>query len=110
MSGKAIGHCACCSQFVWDVHSDPQGWTGSRSTMLLADGSHMDVTLCKKCETDPDFDAIWQNVLAGWAAESAEVYAAMQAETNFILSLLYNMSWNVVDLMHFRAITENSNG
>ena len=103
MAGKAIGHCACCSEFVWDVRTDPAGWVGKRSTMMLADGSHMDVTLCPTCLKDPDYDAIWKNVIAGWVAEGAEDYAAKQAVKNTILTLLYSMPWNVVELSQFRA-------
>lgn len=104
MGNRIVGHCACCSEFVWDAGSDPAQWPGSRCTMLLADGSQMDVTLCPKCLRDPDFDLIWKNVVAGWAAEKAEDYAAKQATKNMILSLLYNTPWNVVDLSQFRVL------
>ena len=99
MVRKLLGHCADCSEHVWDVVTDPKGWTGARAALMLSDGSTMDVTLCAKCLLAPDLDRIWQTVIEGWAAEGAERYAAKQGHDNFILAMSYTTPWNVVDIV-----------
>lgn len=93
MKRKCAGNCACCEAHVWDEQDDLASWPGKRATMMLADGSHMPVTLCNSCLENSDLDAIWQIVINGWIAEGATEYAAKQMNSNFILCILYTTPW-----------------
>ena len=110
MSRRMVGFCADCSTHIWDAGTDPNSWEGRRATMILANGSFMDVTLCHKCLEAPNFDRIWENVLDGWIAEGGGKYAIWQAKSNFILDMIYTMPWNVVDMVPYAATAETSNG
>ena len=90
---KEIGHCSCCRDKMWARDTLSDIWPGVCATMLLADGSTMDLTLCDACAESPDFDVTWENILEGWAFEGAIKYTAIQSSENFILCLLYAMPW-----------------
>lgn len=110
MPRKMVGFCADCSTHIWDAGTDPKSWGGKRATMLLANGSFMDVTLCNDCLENPNLDRIWENVLEGWIAEGGGKYAAWQAKDDFILSMIYTMPWNVVEMVPYTALAETKHG
>ncbi len=101
------GHCYCCEQRCYNPQDKTANWHGTRTTMLLANGSQTSVTLCDRCLEEPDLNKIWKNMIAGWVYEHAtkivvtpkdavakkqmHCYISRQMRESFILCILYSM-------------------
>lgn len=67
-----------------------------RATFLLANGTRMDLTLCRDCGaslTPDDFSPLWQRVMASWIAESPGHDWPKTQVDNAIVALLGTKSW-----------------
>ena len=95
---KKVGHCSDCGSFVWTSDVPVEQRFGKRVTVILADGSLMDLTLGDCCVANPDLDSIWQRVVAGWKNENAIDYSAKQMRGNCILAVFYSKKWTQVEL------------
>ncbi len=89
MSKKLLGHCPICNTLIADIKSQyPQGhpYAGEprqlerfhdgtlRATLVLTNGSLMDITICAACEpvlTDK-FVFLWKRVVEGWKLEISD--------------------------------------
>ena len=95
---KKLGHCSDCGEHLWIAEDSLASRPGERITVILADGSLMDLTLGDCCVAEPDLDSIWQRVVAGWKNENAVDYAAKQMRKNCILGIFYSKKWTQVEL------------
>ena len=94
MSRKLLGHCSICDVQVAEItHQYPQShpYAGDpmrlgkfydnalRATLVLTNGSMMDVTICSDCESSLETSTlqIWDRVVAGWKLEISDKHRVL---------------------------------
>lgn len=94
MSKKLLGHCSICDAQVAEfTHQYPQShpYAGEptrlgefhddalRATLVLTNGSMMDVTICTECEPllETSILKIWDQVVAGWKLEISDEHRVL---------------------------------
>ena len=109
-SAKLLGHCTQCNTQCYDPQAFPpqpkSAWLGVRAHFMLSDGSLMPITMCDACAAAPDYEKLWDVVMAGWLHETVrgdedpiirDNYVLTQfARGTFILELLYTEPWTEV--------------
>lgn len=99
------GVCWQCGTRCYELGTPQAEWSGRRVGFLLADGSHMDLTMCEACAADPDLELLWWRVLDGW--DRTPAYVARQLRQNCILGVLYALPWTLVEPVLARKMSEH---
>jgi len=105
---KLMGCCTCCDKLVFNVtRRDPDTREpiqlgaplddAVRTTFLLASGSMMDLTFCRKCNSalSPEkFYELWKRVLISWITQSGSDHEWVKTQTeNGIVGMLHSVDW-----------------
>ena len=107
---KLLGHCTQCQTLLWDPHALPpqpkSTYKGLRATVMLSDGSIMDLSMCPDCAEAPDLDLLWEVVMSGWLAEPIKATDSPTLRDDqvmkqfgrgtFILDLFYTEKWTEI--------------
>lgn len=96
MSDDRTGCCKCCGI---RIHKEaPYPPEDYRTTVILADQSMMEITICKKCadgmiqEDDSLFDVLWAWECKAWMDTSGPQHNAWitaQLSDNFVLGIMH---------------------
>lgn len=110
MKPKLIGCCTKCDEEVFEiVRRDPETRvpvqigapleTAMRANFVMADGSRMDLTFCRKCSdglTPEDLPHIWNRVVSAWEHQSPGHAWTKTQRDNGLLMLLNVKPWKEV--------------